>query len=207
MHIPIYALVPLTSIQILTSPSGAPDINDANFKKAALDTHNSDRAKHGVPGLVWDNTVAQFAQNWANNCEWKHSGGKYGENMHGVWSTGPFDYLKSTRDGIHQGWYGEISKYDYNKPGFSMATGHFTQVVWKSTKRVGCAWNQNVCKDKGKDFHKFVCSYDPPGNYGGKFPDNVPRPVKKAGLEVDEKEEEEEGELVEPVLSQFVIEI
>ena len=25
-------------------------------------------------------------------------------------------------------WYGEIKHYDYSRPGFSSATGHFTQV-------------------------------------------------------------------------------
>ena len=34
-------------------------------------------------------------------------------------------------------WYNEIEKYNWNKPGFSMQTGHFNQVVWKSTRRVG----------------------------------------------------------------------
>jgi hypothetical protein len=35
------------------------------------------------------------------------------------------------------GWYNEVSKYNYRNPGFSMATGHFTQLVWKNTKSIG----------------------------------------------------------------------
>ena len=73
MHIPTFAqaLVPLTAPYIIA----APGINDGNFQKAALNTHNADRARHGVPSVTWDNTLAQFAQNWANNCEFKHSVG------------------------------------------------------------------------------------------------------------------------------------
>lgn len=33
---------------------------------------------------------------------------------------------------------GERPKYDYNNPGFSSATGHFTQVVWRTSTTVGC---------------------------------------------------------------------
>ncbi|XP_046556948.1 protein PRY1-like isoform X2 [Haliotis rubra] len=37
-------------------------------------------------------------------------------------------------------WYSEISKYDYNKAGYSNGTGHFTQMVWKSSKGTGCRY-------------------------------------------------------------------
>ncbi|KAF2653439.1 PR-1-like protein, partial [Lophiostoma macrostomum CBS 122681] len=145
-----------------------------------VNTHNTDRAKHGVAGLKWDNDAAKYAQNWANNCDFKHSGGKYGENLFGVWATGAFDYINQTKADITDGWYAEIAKYDFNNPGFSEETGHFTQVVWKSSKKLGCAWNQNPCISNNVPFYKFVCEYDPPGNVigdnGSYFRDNVPRP-------------------------------
>ena len=42
-------------------------------------------------------------------------------------------------------WYNEVKQYNYNQPGFSMATGHFTQLVWKSSRRlgVGVAYNND----------------------------------------------------------------
>ena len=38
--------------------------------------------------------------------------------------------------------YDEIKLYNYDSPGFSMGTGHFTQVVWKETSHVGVGINQ-----------------------------------------------------------------
>jgi hypothetical protein len=35
--------------------------------------------------------------------------------------------------------YNEVQYYSWSNPGFSQNTGHFTQVVWKSTSQLGCA--------------------------------------------------------------------
>ena len=37
-------------------------------------------------------------------------------------------------------WTGEAKDYDPNNPVFSSGAGHFTQVVWKNSKRLGCAF-------------------------------------------------------------------
>jgi hypothetical protein len=42
--------------------------------------------------------------------------------------------------------------------------GHYTQIVWRNTKSVGCA----VARGKGVEV--WVCNYDPPGNYAGQRP-------------------------------------
>lgn len=36
--------------------------------------------------------------------------------------------LELTGQEVVDSWYGEIRNYDYSRPGFSAATGHFTQV-------------------------------------------------------------------------------
>jgi len=35
-------------------------------------------------------------------------------------------------------WYEGIKDYCWNNPGYDFKTGHFTQVVWRSTTRLGC---------------------------------------------------------------------
>ena len=44
-----------------------------------------------------------------------------------------------------------MKKYSYVFPGFSKKTGHFTQVVWKDTTKVGMAIAQNSEK-------AFICA-------------------------------------------------
>jgi hypothetical protein len=46
-------------------------------------------------------------------------------------------------------WYDEIKLYNWSKPGFSSGTGHFTQVVWKGSQKVGFGFASNK---KGQDF-------------------------------------------------------
>jgi hypothetical protein len=54
-------------------------------------------------------------------------------------------------------WNDELSLYDYNAPGYSHETGHFTQDVWKATTKLGCGLSDCPA---GKNF---VCEYDPAG--------------------------------------------
>jgi uncharacterized protein YkwD len=54
---------------------------------AVLQRHNSYRERHGVPALTWDAALAQRAQQWADHCQWAHSGP--GENLAMGFLTGP----------------------------------------------------------------------------------------------------------------------
>ena len=56
-------------------------------------------------------------------------GGPYGENL-----AEGFTNITEAVDA----WGGEQADYDFNNPGFSEQTGHFTQLVWKATTTVGC---------------------------------------------------------------------
>lgn len=139
--------------------------------KNTLDTHNLFRTKHKAPPLVVDNEINKIAQSFANTLaetgKMYHStsaylGLKLGENIYKCWGCQPNgkDFTTS--------WYNEVSKYDFAKGTYISGTGHFTQVVWKSTKRIG------VGIAKGKDgAFIVVANYYPPGNFIGQFAANV----------------------------------
>ena len=131
--------------------------------QAILDAHNGYRAKHCVAPLTWSAAVAAAAQAWANTCPTTHGGGGgYGQNL--FWGTaGAYGPQK-----VVDAWYNEFNSYNFSMPGFSLQTGHFTQVIWKGSKELGCGFA--ACG--GLDY--WVCNYSPPGNYQDQFPQNVP---------------------------------
>lgn len=136
---------------------------------AWLEKHNSFRVFHGVPPVSWSATVAASAQAFAETCPDKHSGSGYGENL--AWAT-----YNMGEDSVVQLWYDEESLYDYDNPGFSSSTGHFTQVVWKGTTQIGCGFKSG-CSFPWPNSSVWVCQYNPPGNYLGQFEENVLPPV------------------------------
>ncbi len=130
----------------------------------ALKAHNALRAKHGVPALSWSGGLADTAQAWANRCVFEHSSNGLGENL-AMGTSGRQSVGQFVED-----WYNEIGAYDFANGGFSGDTGHFTQVVWKSTTELGCG----VAQCSGNDL--LVCNYSPAGNMEGAFAENVPPP-------------------------------
>lgn len=139
---------------------------DAATKSRLIQNHNMFRKKHGAPDLKWNDSIAKFAQEWADNLAKKDSNlehrskNKYGENI--------YKASLRFRDLAVPTWYGEINSYDFKKPAYQSKTGHFTQVVWKSTTEFGCG----VAISKTKQYY-FVCNYNPPGNEEGRFAANV----------------------------------
>ncbi|MBI4954041.1 MAG: Fis family transcriptional regulator [Myxococcales bacterium] len=133
--------------------------------------HNAARAAVSPPAsppiadLVWDGSLGAYAQSYADNCVWQHSGGPYGENLYGT--TGgatPADVVAS--------WVAEASAYDYASNGCSGVCGHYTQVVWRDSLRLGCgvADCASGAPWGAGPWQIWVCSYDPPGNYVGEKP-------------------------------------
>jgi uncharacterized protein YkwD len=59
--------------------------DEGDSKEDYLTAINAARAEVGVPPVTWDDTVAEYAQNYANqrigDCNVVYSGGQYGENI------------------------------------------------------------------------------------------------------------------------------
>ncbi|WP_227982698.1 CAP family protein [Nocardia spumae] len=144
---------------------------DTVFGERMLSLHNDFRARHQAAELQLDQALNRVAEEWAQHLARTHSfehrpNSGYGENLF-MMSSGGSDHAGA--DQAFRSWADEEGAYDYGKPGFSVETGHFTQVVWKGTTRIGVA---RACLPGSSETY-VVADYDPPGNYEGRFPDNV----------------------------------
>ena len=125
--------------------------------------HNAARARVGVPPLVWSDRLAARAREWAETLlarnQFEHSRNSgYGENLFEI--TGGF----ASPAEVVNDWASEARDYDYRSNRCRGVCGHYTQIVWRSTKEVGCG----LARGRGREI--WVCNYDPPGNYVGERP-------------------------------------
>lgn len=139
----------------------------ADSEQDYLDPHNAAREEVGVEPLTWDSTLADYAQGYADeravDCATAHSHGPYGENL--FWGSAG---SALTAYDVVDSWVSEKQFYDYesNSCAPGKVCGHYTQVVWADTKRVGCG--RGKCDHGRGDI--IICSYDPPGNWEGEWP-------------------------------------
>jgi len=140
------------------------------IKKIVLDLHNKERALLKIPLLELDEEICKtVSQPWAENLAAKnifsHSKTKgYGEN---IANRSPMD--EKSAEKLFNQWLNEKQNYKYAKypegnidP--SKQKGHYTQLIWKNSTKlgVGFAW-------KGKKCY-LVTDYKPPGNISGQYP-------------------------------------
>ncbi|PQE11655.1 scp-like extracellular protein [Rutstroemia sp. NJR-2017a WRK4] len=184
-----------STITITTSaapqPTSSSYTSDSQFQSDMLKAHNFYRSEQNVSNLVWNDTSATYAKNWSRGCVFQHSGGPLGENL----ASGYANASASI-----DAWGLERKHYNYDKPGFSEKTGHFTQLVWSNTTSVGCG--RTECDGKnGTPGWYVVCEYWPEGNVVGTgddkniyFKENVKEQTKgKAGDTVESGVSETSG--------------
>ncbi|KAK4234139.1 CAP domain-containing protein [Achaetomium macrosporum] len=165
----------------------------SDFQSTALYHHNVHRFNHSAGALEWSDEHAQYARTLAERCVFEHDtsigGGEgYGQNLAMWGSTGNPEALGATQAvarAVSNGWYnGEVilfpsSEYGKSTPDMSQFEkwGHFSQLVWKDTKKVGCAsvfCQPGTLSSMGSWYT--VCNYYPAGNVGGAYGDNVAPP-------------------------------
>ncbi|KAF5968375.1 hypothetical protein FCOIX_11448 [Fusarium coicis] len=171
--------------------SGGDDLSlDGAYNTVMLAYHNIHRLNHSASALEWDDELAGYAENTANGCVFEHDmnqgNGGYGQNLASWGATSDIDGLKNkaAAGGITNQWYNnEMANwafYGQENPPADMNIdlyGHFTQVVWKDSTKVGCA----TVKCPAGTVLSFpswytVCNYNPQGNFGGRYGDNVLKP-------------------------------
>ena len=146
---------PQTATSETAAAAAAATSAPSSADQPSLAAHNAARAQYGASPLTWSDTLAAYAQQHASSCVFAHTGGPYGENL-------AMGY--SSPDASVQAW---MAEEPYYQGGFSEASGHFSQVVWKGSSQLGCAW---ISCSGGM---YLMCEYDAPGNVAGEYAQNV----------------------------------
>ena len=151
----------------------------SDIASTILDIHNRERAAVSVPALMWSSSLAADAKGWADHlvqlnegkpideAQLVHATGTgQGENLASRSAWGSGSVSPPSTESLLQGWVNE-------KPSMG---GHYTQMVWKNTKEVGCATatvNGKASAARGGYSGVvvfLVCRYSPPGNMAGESP-------------------------------------
>jgi hypothetical protein len=141
-----------------------------NFAARIVAAHNRERAAVGVVPLTWDPALeagaASYARGLALTGRFAHSDrasrGGAGENL---WTGTRGAYSLEQMIGS---WASEKSMFvrgvfpRVNRNGNWAAVGHYSQMIWPTTMRIGCALGSNRVADY------LVCRYSPAGNIDGR---------------------------------------
>ncbi|CAN9508070.1 unnamed protein product [Ophioblennius macclurei] len=173
-------------VQLDTSvhSSKLPDIYNRSFIEECVRAHNAARSSVRPPAtdmlyMTWDEGLAITARAWSKRCEFEHNiylkdaprvhpnFSSVGENL---WTGYPPSSFNAKR--AIERWVNEKLDYIF-KDNNCKVCGHYTQVVWASSYKVGCA--VQVCPNGVKSYNDkagaiFVCNYATAGNMNGAHP-------------------------------------
>ena len=126
-----------------------------------------------LPAMQWDPALAQTAAAWVAMCRdidapmglidhnpGRSTGHPYyvGENVFGAGGG-------ATAQQAVNLWAAEKANYNYDTGACNGVCGHYTQIVWRTSVKLGCA--KGTCP--GLTYGtSIVCDYGPGGNSGGK---------------------------------------
>nr|XP_060643993.1 cysteine-rich secretory protein LCCL domain-containing 2 isoform X1 [Anolis sagrei ordinatus] len=141
--------------------------------------------------MIWDDELARSAESWAHQCIWGHGPESLlpsiGQNLGVHWG-------RFRPPSFHvQSWYDEVKDYTYPYPHEcnpwcpERCTGtmctHYTQIVWATTNKVGCAVHvcprMDVWGQLWENAVYLVCNYSPKGNWFGEAPYKNGRPCSE----------------------------
>ena len=134
-----------------------------------LAAHNRERAAAGLPALGWDPELAAGAAEWgealAEAGAFEHSPDQSGEpEGENLWLGTQGHYTPEDMVGM---WIAEKVHYrpgifpHVSRTGNLDDVGHYTQLMWRDTGRVGCALAA------GEEDEVLVCRYSAAGNVEG----------------------------------------
>ena len=148
-------------------------VQRADFNARLLAAHNAERARIGVSALGWDPALAADARAWADELaatgRFEHSADEPGKPLQGenLWAGTPRAFSPEAMVGL---WTAEKADYrpgvfpNNSRSGDVEHVGHYTQLIWSSSRRVGCA------AAVGRDEEFLVCRYSEAGNVTGQRP-------------------------------------
>lgn len=175
-HFPQQALVSLLFLSLAAGCGGTSDdeglAGEPPEMRGMTAAHNRARAAvdppatQPLPPLTWSPQLAAVAQAHADKCVFSHSKGTYGENLFATGGT------SATPEDVVAVWVKEAENYDLSTNSCSGTCGHYTQVVWASSRWLGCGVAECTRNSPfgGGSWQLWVCNYDPPGNFIGKPP-------------------------------------
>ena len=135
-------------------------------REAALSVHNHAREAVGVQPLKWSVSLAReaeaYAEYLATSGRFEHSDTDSGENLY--WYSAQ---AENPLEMASRSWCAEISDYRHGRRwhGNFPDIGHYTQMVWHSTREVGIGF---AVSEAGETY--VVARYHPAGNNISQLP-------------------------------------
>lgn len=152
-----------SSLVILLAADAAAPRHVSGIEQPILAAHNAVRARVGAAPLAWSAALAAVARKRADQIL---STGKFAHLPHWTYGENLFEAegAVATPSQVVERWAAEASDYDYRRNSCRHVCGHYTQIVWRASRQVGCA------ASRAGRLEVFVCEYNPPGNYVGERP-------------------------------------